>query len=208
MLKKISNFYTKSLSLYGPSPKGIGWKDKDSQDLRFSQLCQVIAKQDKVDGIVVNDFGCGYGSLFKYLNKRMKIKQYFGYDICPDMITTAKTQYPSRDKPRFLLSPRINHIADYSFASGTFTVKLNLEEEIWTEYVKQTLMKMSEKSKKGFAFNALSTYVDWKSEDAYYADPLTFFSFCKQCISKYVSLIHDYPLFEWTIIVKKEDYYK
>lgn len=207
MLTKISDFYTKSFSFHGPSPKGVGWKDKKSQKLRFSQLCQVITKQDKIKGVTVNDFGCGYGSLFEYLNERMKIKQYYGYDICESMITFAK-QKNTCSKAFFIQSPRISYAADYSFASGTFTVKLKLTEESWTNYIKDTLIKISKKSKKGFAFNALSTCVDWRSKDAYYADPLLFFSFCKQHISKYVSLIHDYPLFEWTMIVKKEGYYK
>lgn len=207
MLTKVSDFYGKSFSEHQATPKGVGWKDKESQDIRFLQLCRVIAEGDSKEGISINDFGCGYGALFEYLEERVQIKKYYGYDICPDMITSAKKRNPY-SKTEFIQSSRISHTADYSFASGTFTVQLDSTYKDWTDYIRSSLIKMSKKSKKGFAFNALSTYVDWKSKGTYYANPLFFFAFCKQNISKYVSLIHDYPLFEWTILVRKEGYLK
>jgi hypothetical protein len=33
---------------------------------------------------------------------------------------------------------------------------------------------------------------------------MEFFHYCRQEISRYVSLLHDYPLYEWTMIVRKE----
>jgi hypothetical protein len=72
--------------------------------------------------------------------------------------------------------------------------------------MKGALMHLAAMSIRGFAFNAMTTYVDWKQENLYYADPFMFFDFCKRNISRYVSLLHDYPLFEWTMIVRKEDY--
>lgn len=207
MLDKISEFYTKSFLLHGATPQGVGWKDVKSQDLRFEQLCKVISKQDEKRGITINDFGCGYGAMFKYLNDRFQIRRYYGYDICSDIIKAAKENNTYKNAV-FIISPKVTHTADYSFISGTFTVKLATSTKIWTNYVKNTLIDISKKSRKGFAFNALTIYTDWASKDAYYADPIHFFTFCKQFISKYVSLINDYPLFEWTILVKKEEYYK
>ena len=207
MLTKVSDFYSSSILEHQATPKGVGWKDKESQDLRFKQLCRVITESDLKEGISINDFGCGYGALFGYLDERVQIKKYYGYDICPDMITAAK-QKNTHSKAVFIESSRIIYVADYSFASGTFTVQLDSTYKEWTDYIRSSLIKMSKKSKKGFAFNALSTYVDWKSKDTYYANPLFFFAFCKQNISEYVSLIHDYPLFEWTILVRKEGYIK
>jgi len=205
MLTRISDFYRKSLSEHQSTPKGVGWKDKESQELRFKQLCRVIAGGSR--RISINDFGCGYGALFEYLNKRLMVKKYYGYDVCLDMITAAK-QKNTQSKAVFIQSSSISHVADYSFASGTFTVKLDSTHKAWIDYIKLSLIEMSEKSTRGFAFNALSTYVDWKSKDAFYANPLFWFAFCKQNISEYVSLVHDYPLFEWTIVVRKEGYLK
>ncbi len=57
----------------------------------------------------------------------------------------------------------------------------------------------------GFAFNALTSYsdIEFRRDDLYYADPLFWFDYCKTNISKYVALLHDYPEYDFTIIVRK-----
>jgi hypothetical protein len=64
---------------------------------------------------------------------------------------------------------------------------------------------MATLSRKGFAFNALSLYSDPEKRrpDLYYADPLALFDHCQRHFSRYVSLLHDYPLYEFTILVRK-----
>jgi hypothetical protein len=64
---------------------------------------------------------------------------------------------------------------------------------------------MAQLSKKGFAFNILTGYSDPERQraDLYYADPLFFFDYCQKNFSRFVALLHDYPLYEFTILVKK-----
>jgi len=64
---------------------------------------------------------------------------------------------------------------------------------------------MNKKSIKGFAFNMLTKYSDreYMKEYLYYADPLFIFDYCKRNFSKKVALIHDYELYEFTILVRK-----
>ena len=38
----------------------------------------------------------------------------------------------------------------------------------------------------------------------YYADPLFLFDYCKKKYSKSVALLHDYGLYEFTILVRKD----
>ena len=58
-----------------------------------------------------------------------------------------------------------------------------------------------------FSFNILTKYSEknYMQDHLYYADPLFFFDYCKQNFSKNVSLIHDYNLYEFTILVKKKN---
>ena len=46
--------------------------------------------------------------------------------------------------------------------------------------------------RRGLAFNLLTTYVDWRKDDLYYADPGRYFDFCRRELSRYVTLVHDY----------------
>ena len=58
--------------------------------------------------------------------------------------------------------------------------------------------------RRGFAFNALTRYsdADRRRPDLYYADPLELFDRCKRTYSRFVALLHDYPLYEFTIVVR------
>ena len=98
----------------------------------------------------------------------------------------------------------MNRHSKIIFISGIFNVKFDSNDDMWEEFIKNTLVNVNENSIKGFAFNSLTSYVDYKESHLYYADPMYFFDFCKKNFSKKVSLLHDYDLWEWTIIVKKD----
>jgi SAM-dependent methyltransferase len=204
LLEGVADMYSRDLNVHGLDPKSVGWKDEANQNLRFEKLAQVIDVRVAGDNISVNDLGCGYGAMFAYLDEipSIGLARYQGYDISDEMLQAAR-QFVTDPRATFIRSSEITYAGDYSFVSGTFNVKLEASDELWTEYVKDTLIKLSAKSMKGFAFNALSIYVDWKKENLYYADPFMFFDFCKRNISPYVSLLHDYPLYEWTMLVRK-----
>jgi len=205
-LSKIENLYSGNLRQLGIKPASVGWKDETSQNLRFNKLAQVIAPRHANDGITVNDYGCGYGAMFNYLNSlpHIQIKRYTGYDISREMINAAK-RYTDQKICEFKLAPSIDTQADYSFVSGTFNVKFENSDEKWLEYIKNCLVNINEFSKKGFSFNLLTEYVDYKEDHLYYGDPLLFFDYCKRSFSKRVNLIHDYNLFEWTLLVFKDE---
>ena len=65
---------------------------------------------------------------------------------------------------------------------------------------------MDETSSRGFSFNCLTKYSDAEKmmDNLFYADPCDLFDYCKWNFSKQVALLHDYGLYEFTIIVRKE----
>ena len=205
-LEGVRRLYENSLTDHGLTSKGVGWKDTVSQLLRFEKLIQVFEGQKSDEPISINDLGCGYGAMFHYLDglPMIALARYNGYDISDEMLRAARESVPD-DRAAFINSSKLTLRADYALVSGTFNVKLQASNEEWTEYVKESLVNLSDYSTRGFAFNLLTTYVDWKQENLFYADPFLFFDFCKRNISRYVSLLHDYPLYEWTIIVRKEN---
>ncbi len=95
--------------------------------------------------------------------------------------------------------------ADYAVASGVMNVKLEFELETWEEYVRRTIAELDAVGSRGFSFNLLTKYsdADRMRENLYYADPLVLFDHCKRTYSKYVALLHDYPLYEFTMLVRK-----
>jgi SAM-dependent methyltransferase len=199
----VEALYTANLAEHGTSSASVGWPNADAQRLRFEKLAYVIALEPPAEPITVNDLGCGYGAMFRYLDERpdVQLGGYAGYDISAEMLEAARSFV---DDPRatWVQGSEVSETADFSFVSGTFNVRMEASDAAWEAYIEHTLVRLAERSRKGFAFNLLTSYVDWRKDDLFYADPADFFSFCRENISRNVTLLHDYPLFEWTIAVR------
>ncbi len=200
-LAPVARLYGKSLEQHGPSAMGVGWRTEESQRLRFEKLLTVV---DRPDGgwVDVNDLGCGYGAFLSFLEEQqVPIGTFFGYDISEEMLTVARSRATAA-RSEFIASSRVTERADYSFASGIFNVKLDCDDQSWTSYVEDVIRNLADHSRAGLAFNLLSTYSDYQEDHLFYGDPLHWFDWCKRNISPWVTLLHDYPLFEWTITAR------
>jgi len=201
ILETVERYYAEKLHAFGSTPRGVDWNSADSQALRFSRLLQVLEDDD----VSINDYGCGYGALADYLDDTGRRLTYCGFDISEQMIVAARARHAVRTWCSFTSDLTRLSPADYAVASGIFNVKLNHAVETWREYVMHTLTTLESLSTRGFAFNMLSAYSDpeRRREDLFYADPLQMFDECTRRFSSRVSLLHDYPLYEFTIIVRR-----
>ena len=198
-LAPIAGLYEESLRSHGDTPMGVGWRTEDSQRLRFDKLLTVL---DGDDGgpAAVNDLGCGYGALFEHLEQRgTPVASYVGYDISEEMLRAAAQRVPP-GRGRLIRAGTVTLDGDYSFASGIFNVRLEADEAAWTAYVQATVRNLAARSRRGFAFNLLTTYCDYQEDHLFYGDPTWWFDWCKREVTPRVSLLHDYPLFEWTLV--------
>jgi SAM-dependent methyltransferase len=202
ILSRVREYYDGKLQTHGATARGVDWKSAESQELRFVQLARLI---DERRAFSVNDYGCGYGSLVDYLERRSFQFEYTGFDISTKMIARAHELHAGANHARFTSDRDQLQQADYTLASGIFNVKLNNDDATWKDYILEVIETMNSLSRMGFAFNALTKYSDaeFMRPDLYYADPLFFFDYCKTRYSKYVTLLHDYPLYEFTILVRK-----
>jgi SAM-dependent methyltransferase len=204
LLNPVADLYTRSLAEHGLAPMGVGWKSEEQQRLRFDKLVEVIDRTS-AEPVTVSDYGCGYAAMFGYLDGLLgeRLAGYYGYDISPEMLEAARAVV-SDPRAVFIQSAKLTQPTDYAFVSGTFNVKIDADDAAWTAYVQSVLLDLAANTRRGLAFNACTTYVDWKADNLYYADPFQYFDFCKRHLSKYVSLLHDYPLYEWTMLVKMD----
>jgi SAM-dependent methyltransferase len=203
ILNEVSAYYSEKVLKNGTTPQGVDWNSLESQEFRFGLLSEMISKRD---GISVLDYGCGFGAMYDYLKKQnFKNLKFIGYDISTAMIDAAQKLYGNDLAAEWYVQLPENYKADYVIASGIFNVKQETSNEDWKDYMLKTLQKMNQLSTKGFSFNVLTKYSDkeFMKDNLYYADPLFLFDYCKTNFSKYVALKHDYPLYEFTIVVKK-----
>jgi len=203
ILAEVAEYYAAKLAQHGETPQGVDWNSEESQVLRFEQLNKII---DASLAFSLNDLGCGYGALFDYLQSRYRDFTYSGCDVSASMIRAAQNRYANNPNARFAVAARPPNTADYGIASGIFTVRLGHSAAEWRDYLEDTLDGLHLTSRLGFAFNCLTSYSDSDKmrDPLYYADPCAIFDLCKRRYSRHVALLHDYGLYEFTILVRKQ----
>jgi SAM-dependent methyltransferase len=202
LLQQTRQYYEGKLAEHGPTARGVDWNSTESQRLRFRELARLL--EGDPDASVL-DYGCGYGALRPYLRECGHRGPYVGFDISQRMIDAARVGC-SDAAAQFLSNREALEPADYALASGIFNVKQATSDEQWKAYVLDTIEDLARISRRGFAFNALSLYSDPEKRraDLFYADPLALFDYCARRISRFVSLLHDAPLYEFTLLVRLE----
>jgi SAM-dependent methyltransferase len=198
---EVATYYSEKLADHGQTPRGVDWNGEASQVLRFEQLSRIIG----AGPCSVNDLGCGYGAMYEFLVDRHPDCSYLGIDISEDMISAARTRHAGQNKARWIVAAEPDEIADFGVASGIFNVRLGHTDTEWQAYLQATLDVLDRTSRLGFAFNCLTSYSDEekKRDYLYYADPCLLFDLCKRRYSRQVALLHDYGLYEFTILVRK-----
>lgn len=201
MVGPVAQYYAEKLSAHGVSPRGVDWSSDDSQQLRFTQLLRVLEAEEEAPTVL--DYGCGYGALARRLIARGRPFRYVGFDVCTPMVAQARADVQD---PRCSFTDSENElpVSDYAVASGIFNVRLQATEERWRAHVAATIAALARHSRKGFAFNMLTRYADREKlrDHLYYADPGECFRLCKERWSRNVALLHDYDLYEFTILVR------
>lgn len=200
-LQPVIDYYTEKITAFGSTAQGVDWNGPESQQLRFNTLLQILPNE----AVSLDDYGCGYGALLDHLRETKTLPiDYLGFDVAASMIDEARKQHP-HDADRFQLGTSSTRQADFAIASGIFNVRLDSPEKDWKKYIVSTLDNINSQTTRGFAFNCLTSYSDPPKQRStlYYGDPCYYFDLCKKRYARNVSLLHDYDLYEFTILVRK-----
>jgi SAM-dependent methyltransferase len=198
---RIERYFERALEEHGPTARGVDWNGSESQELRFEQFLRMIGDKRRFS---LNDYGCGYGALLPWLRERGYEVTYRGYARSERMREVARELHGQLDRSEFVSSEDELEPADYSVASGVLNVKLDVEPNVWRDHALSTIQTLARLSGTAFAFNMLTKYsdADRMRPDLYYADPSFYFDYCKRTIARNVALLHDYGLYEFTMVVR------
>ena len=207
-LAPVAVLYDMRLKRFGARPEGVFWLDEKGQRLRFDILSRIM--EGAGGSVIVNDLGCGYGAFFQFLKDRPVLKDglYLGYDISESMVEKAK-RLNDDSRAKFVQGLIATWRADYSFASGTYNMRMDTDPLEWAEYVRASLVQLWSASERGLAFNMLADEEAIRrgkprQDDLYYARSQEYLDFCRRELSPHSTLVDDYPLAEWTIQVNRE----
>ena len=164
--EETTRWYEDKVRRYGFDHRGLGFRNKSSQEKRFEALLDL----GDLDGARVLDVGCGFGDLLAFLQDRGIEPVYTGIDICKPMIERCRERFDG-DHAIFRVAdvmefdPRDGY--DYVLASGLF----GLDAEGGRDRIRPTLERMFRWSRAGMAANFLSTRSPAPAEGRIYVEP-------------------------------------
>jgi SAM-dependent methyltransferase len=203
-LDRVATYFAGTIQKHGATAQGAGWRDQQSQELRFSKLIEVT-RGAKTGRIV--EVGCGWGAFALWAARQGFDFEYIGYDISPDMISAARSACENLDKASFEIGAGPFAPADWVIASGAMSVRLDIPDTEWRKQVDKTIDAMAQSARLGFAFNFLTGYSDQDRKESYlyYPYPGEMLDSVMSRHGRTAMLLHDYPLYEFTIVVYKLD---
>jgi SAM-dependent methyltransferase len=203
--KKLNEYFSEKLDTFGATAKGVDYNGEQAQQTRFAELVKVINPASKFSVI---DYGSGYGAMFEFIQQHGWDFEYYGVDLIEKMVIAGREKFKAFPNTHFTTDEKELPIADYLVAAGIFNIKMETPYAEWHNFVCETLPRMNALCSKGFSFNMLTKYSDAdrmaQRPDLFYGDPLFFFDFCKRNFSRNVALLHDYGLYDFTILVRKD----
>lgn len=203
--KKLNEYFSEKLENFGPTSKGVDYNGPEAQERRFEQLVKVI---NATQPFSVIDYGSGYGAMFDFLQKKGWQFEYYGVDLIEKMVIAGRETHKEFPNAHFTTQESDVPLVDYLLAGAIFNIKLESTYADWQEFVVKSLHNMNRLCTKGFSFNMLTSYSDAdrmaQRPDLFFGDPLFFFDLCKRNFSRNVALLHDYGLYDFTIVVRKD----
>jgi SAM-dependent methyltransferase len=191
---RVQAHYLPLLAKHGDTNLAVDFQNAGNQQARFAILAAIDNLLDKS----ILDVGCGVGHFPAWLNERGYQGDYLGVDLLPEMVARAGKANPAMGfKTADILADPIRHRADYVMSSGIF----HLGDQA---YMHRMIAAMYLASRKGVAFNSLSSWDDYDTQgDFFCADPLETLKFCRTLTSQ-ILMRHDYLPHDFTIFMFKD----
>jgi len=192
-----TRWYAEKVARHGFDHRGLGFRTRSSQALRFGAL---LALGD-FHGRSIVDVGCGFGDFLAFLRDRGIEPRYTGIDICEPMIRRCRERFdgPSvRFEVADVLEWRPSEMPDFVVASGIF----GLDARGARARIRPTLHRMFEWAREGMAANFLSQRSLEPAEARVYVDPAEALEMAF-ALTPAVRLDHSYLPNDFTIFLDK-----
>ena len=193
----VKDFFNKLVEKHGYSPKSLAYSGEKSQKIKFNIVTEVGIE----DNCSVLDVGCGFGDYFNYLKQRgIKNVKYCGIDISNKIVDLAKEKNSLVNVIQGnVLDLSDDEKYDYVISLGFNCVKTGSNWRTLT----QVLDKMWKLSKKGIAYNAVSTFSEAKPRKIYFVSPAKVIDYIMNNLTYKVVFRHDYMPHDFTIFAYK-----
>lgn len=189
----IFDYHRSMIAFHGNyGPEALGWRDKESQLVRFGVLAQIAG----LNNCSVLDAGCGHGDLFAYLRSLYPDITYVGVEQIPELLDEAKKRYGSISTCNFVdgdFTVMDLPVTDYILVSGSLNYVQNNPGFIF-----ETIARLFKSCRVALGFNLLRSIIPNGLLAAY--DPKVILDYCESLSNK-VSIHLDYSTEDFTIFM-------
>lgn len=196
---RLTGLYDQRLQEHGQDVRTVGWRSRADQHLRFEVLCRGLDLRGKR----VLDIGCGLGDFVPWAEQKYGTGfDYLGLDLSSGLIDAATKRFAGSQR-RFIqgtITPASAY-GDFDIVVLSGTLTFRTSDNMST--MRTILMSAWERSREAVCSNFMTRYADSMLDKNYHYSPEEVFSFSKT-LSRFVTLHHDYDLWEFTIQVLRE----
>jgi hypothetical protein len=201
-----AEYYGELYEKFGPGVNAVASGQQVYKNLRYKKLSAVFQNDDNFE---IHDVGFGLGHYFEYLLANYPDKRfvYSGSEITSQFVEFVHSKYPALNVAiRDLADGPFLEMYDYLIFGGTFYHQINENQDEFMNFVQKLLINGFKSARKGIAFNLITKYVDYKSEGLFFADINVLTDFVANNLSRFFTIDHASPLYEYTICVYHEDH--
>ena len=161
-----TRWYAEKVARHGYDHRGLGFRTRSSQELRFDALMALGDFQ----GRSILDVGCGFGDFLVHLRDHGIEARYMGIDICEPMVRRCRERFDGSDAAFHVadvLEWEPAEAPDFVVASGVF----GLDARGARARIRPTLRRMFGWARLGMAANFLSQRSLEPAAARVYVDP-------------------------------------
>lgn len=208
LIEHQKKYYADLYDKHGYSPEAVASGKQIYKDLRYSYLAKVFGDDPEFS---VHDVGCGLAHFYEFLKKHFPERkiEYSGTEIVPEFVSFCRERYPdSKLYERDIVSGKVKDQYDYVVFGGTFYHLAGTTPAKMQEFVLKMLKKGFGMCRKGLAVNFITSYCEYYHDDLFYCSPAFIIDYVVNNMSRYFTIKHNSPLYEFTLCVFKDEYMK
>jgi SAM-dependent methyltransferase len=199
-MRHVIELYRKAYQDHGKGRSALLWP-KGRQEERFSALTSAIKREN----YSILDYGCGFGDLKKYLNKRAVKFEYTGVDVVPEFINENIKEFGSSAKFSLINTYEdVKECYDFIVISGVFNTLFFDDKVAHWRLVQKIIRHLFSKTRVMLSVDFMTDNVDFIQLGSYHQSPERFYEFCIKNLTRRLSLDFSYLPYEFCAHLYKE----
>lgn len=199
-------YYGDLFNKFGAGVDAVASGKQVYKDLRYKKLSKVFEGDNNFS---IHDVGFGVGHYYEYLKMSQPELEftYSGSEVTKGFVEHCQQKYPSMEFfYRDIAAQAFEERYDYLIFGGTFYHKVDTLDKDFEVFIKKILNNAFQMANKGISFNFITDFVEYKYDDLYYAKISKISKFIVSNLSRYFTIDHAYPLYEFSVNVYKESF--